>query len=166
MSVQAEKAPRTTETQFEPAKVNVRIKISALWTAMLFVFIYVDHFSLLRPDTRADLEAGQVGGFTVNQPFLLFSVVYVLLPILMVVGTLVLRPRISRIANIALSIVYALSIVPLAIGEWYYYVLGSAVEVVLLAAIAFYAWTWPKVPASGPADRAEASADPLQHSAA
>jgi len=30
--------------------VNVRIKISALWTAMLFVFAYVDLFSLYRRD--------------------------------------------------------------------------------------------------------------------
>jgi hypothetical protein len=166
MSVHAEKAPTTGITAFEPAKVNVRIKISALWTAMLFIFIYVDHYSLFRPDTRAGLEAGQVGGFTVNELFLLFTTAYVLLPILMVFGTLVLRPAMSRIANIAVSSLYALTIVPLAVGEWYYYVLGSALEVALLAAIVFYAWTWPKVPALGSVDRAEASAGHLQHTAA
>ena len=31
-----------------------------------------------------------------------------------------------------------------AIGEWNYYVLGSAIEVALLGAIAYYAWSWPK----------------------
>ena len=60
MSVHAEKAPMTPGTTFEPATVNVRIKISALWTAMMFVFAYVDLFSLYRPDVRADLEAGQI----------------------------------------------------------------------------------------------------------
>jgi hypothetical protein len=90
----------------------------------------------------------------------------VLLPILMVFGTLVLRPPISRIANIAVSILYALTIVPLAVGEWYYYVLGSALEVAFLAGIAFYAWTWPKVPALGSADQAEVGAEHLQHTAA
>ena len=54
------------ETKFEPATVNVRTKISALWTSMLFVFAYVDLFSLYRPDFRADLEAAEVGGFTVT----------------------------------------------------------------------------------------------------
>lgn len=43
----------TTEGMLEPALVNVRIKISALWTSMLFVFAYVDLFSLYRPDFRA-----------------------------------------------------------------------------------------------------------------
>ena len=54
----------TAETKFEPSNVNVRIKISALWTSMLFVFAYVDLFSLYRRDVRADLEAGAIGGFT------------------------------------------------------------------------------------------------------
>ena len=62
----------------------------------------------------------------------------------MVFLTLILRPGVDRIANIALSVIYALTIVGGAIGEWNYYVLGSALEVMLLAAIAYYAWTWPK----------------------
>jgi len=122
--------------------VHVRIKISALWTSMLFVFAYVDLFSLYRPDFRADLERGEVGGFTVDQVFLAGTTAYVLIPSLMVYGALVLRPRINRVANIGLSLVYAITIVAGAIGEWTYYVLGSAVEVALLAAIAYHAWTW------------------------
>ena len=134
----------TAETKFAPSNVNVRIKISALWTSMLFVFAYVDLFSLYRPDFRADLEAGEVGGFTVNQSFLLGTTAYVVIPSLMLFCALILRPRVNRIANIVLSTVYALTIVAGAIGEWNYYILGSAIEVALLTAIVYYAWTWPK----------------------
>jgi Family of unknown function (DUF6326) len=134
----------TAETRFEPANVNVRIKISALWTSMLFVFAYVDLFSLYRADVRADLEAGEVGGFTVNQSFLLGTTVYVVIPSLMVFCALILRPRVNRIANMALAIIYALTIIAAAIGEWNYYIVGSAIEVALLAALVYYAWTWPK----------------------
>jgi hypothetical protein len=63
----------------------------------------------------------------------------------MVFGALVVRPRVNRIANIALSVTYALTIVAGAIGEWNYYILGSATEVALLATIVYYAWTWPKL---------------------
>ncbi len=131
------------ETKLEPFNVNVRIKISALWASMLFVFAYVDLFSLYRRDFRADLEAGEVGGFDVNQSFLFATTVYVVIPSLMVFAALVLRPRVNRIANIALGIAYALTIIAGAIGEWSYYILGSAVEVALLAAVVYYAWTWP-----------------------
>lgn len=140
----------TAKPQLEPSNVNVRIKISALWTAMLFVFVYVDLFSLYRPDFRADLEAEQIGGFAVNPAFLLGATVYVVIPALMVFGALILRPRVNQIANVALSIMYAVTIITGAVGEWSYYVLGSAIEVALLAAIAYYAWTWPKQPPQPP----------------
>jgi Family of unknown function (DUF6326) len=129
---------------FESSPVNVRIKISAAWVSVLFVFAYVDLFSLYRPDFRADLDAGEVGGFDVNQAFLLGTTAYVVIPSLMVLLTLVLPSHVSRIVNIALAVVYAVTIVAGAVGEWYYYILGSAVEVALLATIVYFAWTWPR----------------------
>ena len=134
----------TLGTKLEESKVNVRIKISALWASMLFVFAYVDLFSLYRPDFRAGIEAGEIAGFPIGQGFLLGTTVYILIPSLMVFLALVLRPQINRIANIALSVVYALTIIGASIGEWNYWILGSAVEVGLLGAIVYYAWTWPR----------------------
>ncbi len=147
MATQTQITPKTAETEFEPFRVNVRIKISALWTAMLFVFAYVDIFGFFRADVRADIEAGVVGGFTVNETFLLATTIYIVIPSLMVFGALVLRPRVNRISNMALSIIYALTIIAGAVGEWNYYILGSAVEVALLVAIFHYARTWPKTSA-------------------
>ncbi len=134
----------TPGTELQDSKVNVRIKISALWASMLFVFVYVDLFSLYRSDFRADIAAGEIAGFTIGQGFLLGTTVYILIPSLMVFLALVLRPQINRIGNIALSVVYALTIIGASIGEWSYFVLGSAVEVGLLGALVYYAWTWPK----------------------
>ena len=136
-----------TAGRLEQSGVNVRIKLSALWTSTLFIFAYVDLFSLYRADFRADLEAGEIGGFTVDRAFLLGTTAYVVIPSLMVFLSLVLRPRATRIASLVLSAVYALSIVVGAIGEWSYFILGSTLEVTLLAAIAFYAWTWPRAAA-------------------
>jgi hypothetical protein len=131
-------------TKLEPSPVNVRVKISALWASMLFVFAYVDLFSLYRADVTAGLEAGRVGGFAVDQTFLLATTAYVVIPSLMVFLVLVLPPRLNRIVNIALATLYVVSIVAAAIGEWSYYVLGSVIESALLAAVVFFAWTWPK----------------------
>ena len=139
-----ERAPMTARTKLEAFPVNVRVKISALWASMMFIFAYVDLFSFYRSDVRADIEAGEIFGFTINQSFLLATTAYIVIPALMVFGALILRPRVNRVVNIALSVVYALTIVGGAIGEWDYYLLGSAIEVVLLAAVAYYAWTWPK----------------------
>lgn len=132
------------DTNFEAFNVNVRVKISALWVSMLFVFAYVDLFSLYRADFRADIEAGEIAGFTINQAFLLGTTMYIVIPSLMVFLALALPPRIDRIANIVLGLVYAITVIAGAIGEWNYYILGSAIEIALLAAIVYYAWTWPK----------------------
>jgi hypothetical protein len=153
----------TAEARFEPS--NVRIKISALWMSMLFVFAYFDLFSLYRPGFRADLEAGEIGGFTVNQSFLLVTTAYVAVPSLMVFCVLILRPRVNRIANIALGSIYALTIIAGAIGEWNYYILGSAIEVALLAALVYYAWTWPKENPRTATTGREATADDVQPTA-
>lgn len=140
----------SVDTKFEPLTVNVRVKISGLWASILFVFIYVDYFSLFRADVRADIEAGEIAGFTINQAFLLATTAYIVIPSLMLFLTLILQPRINRIGNIALAIIYALTVIVGAIGEWNYYILGSIVEIALLAAIVYFAWTWPRKTPSTP----------------
>ncbi len=135
-----------TNSTLEALPINARIKISALWTSIMFVFAYVDIFGFYRSDYRAKIEAGEIGGFTINQSFLLGTTIYVVLPSLMVFLSLVMRPRLARIANITLSILYGLTIVAAAIGEWNYYVLASTIEVALLAIIVYVAWTWPQAP--------------------
>ena len=132
--------------QYQDTKIDVKLVLSALWIAMLIVFAYVDIFGFFRADVLHAALDGKVAvlGLTVDQMFLVFTTVYILIPTLMVFLSLVLRPRVNRIANIALSIIYALTIIGGAIGEWNYYILGSAVEVVLLVAIVRTAWTWPR----------------------
>ena len=136
----------TTTRQYEETRVDVRILLSALWIAMLLVFAYVDIFGFFRADVLEAALDGTVATttFTVDQTFLTLTLAYVLVPILMVPLSLVLRPRLNRIVNIVVSLLYMVSIIASAIGEeWIYFILGSAVEVILLAAIVRYAWTWP-----------------------
>jgi len=151
----------TARTAFEPLPVNVRLEISALWTSMLFVFAYVDLFSLYRPNVRADIEAGTMSGFTISEVFLLAITAYVVVPALMVLLTLVLPARLDRIANLVLAAVYAVTSVGGAFGERGYYLLGTALEVLLLAGVVYYAWTWPTAAPTSAADRAaEAGSTP------
>ncbi|HSE44192.1 MAG TPA: DUF6326 family protein [Gemmatimonadales bacterium] len=131
--------------QYRETHVDVKLVLSALWVTMLFVFAYVDIFGFYRADVLKAALDGQVAttGFTVNQTFLAYSLVYILLPAVMVVLSLLLRPRVNRIVNITVSLVYVVTIIGSAIGEtWAYYLIGSAIEVLVLAAIARAAWTW------------------------
>ena len=133
-----------TNTDYRDSWINPRIKIAALWASTMFIFAYVDLFSLYRPDTRADIEAGQISVFTIGQGYLLGVMLYVALPVAMVFLSLVLPVKTTRLTNIVLAVIYSVTIAGAAVGEWNYYILGSAIEVALLAGILYYAWTWPK----------------------
>jgi hypothetical protein len=122
--------------------IDVRIRMAGLWASTMLIFAYVDLFSLFRPDFRAALDQGKVFVFDVGQPFLLGATIYVIIPSLMIYLSLVMPRRSNRVVSISLAGLYAITIVGGAVGEWGYYVLGSAVEVVMLAIVIRYAWTW------------------------
>jgi hypothetical protein len=151
--------PMTTTTatkQYQDTQVDVKHVLCALWTVMLFVFAYVDIFGLYRADVLDAALDGKMAAtpFTVDQMFLTFTLIYILPPILMVVVTLLARPRVNRIVNIVVSPLYMISIIVSCVGEtWVYYFVGSLIEVLLLAAIVRVAWKWPLAKAGSSADR-------------
>ncbi|MBA7524017.1 hypothetical protein ES705_16154 [subsurface metagenome] len=132
-------------TEMEDVKVNVKLKISALWIAMLFVFAYVDIFGFFKPGMIEGIMAGKVAIFQVNQVFLFLTTLYILIPSIMVFLSLVLKPKVNRWTNIIVSLLYFVSILGGCIGEtWAFYIFGSIVESLLLLLIVWYAWKWPK----------------------
>ena len=146
-------------THYQDYWINPRIKIAALWVSMLFIFVYVDLFSLYRGDVRADIEAGKMFAFTIGQGFLLGVTIYIVGPSLMLFLSLVLSVRVTRMANIVAAVLYAVTIAGGAVGEWNYYIFGSITEAALLAGVVYYAWTWPKASdavTAAPSDRSRA----------
>lgn len=133
----------TTNDDHPEQPVDTRLKIAALWTATMLIVVFVDLFSLYRPDVRADIDAGKVFAFDIGQPFLFFATVYVVVAAVMIYLSLILPRKVNRITNLVLAGLYAITIVGGAIGEWNYYILGSLVEAVLLAMVIRHAWTWP-----------------------
>ena len=126
-------------------RIDVRLVLSALWATMVLVFAYVDIFGFYRADVLDAALDGRIAttAFLVNQTFLVSTLGYILIPVLMVTLSLLLPRRINRVLTIVVAFVYALMIIGSCIGEtWIYYWVGSVVEVVLLIAIARTAWGW------------------------
>lgn len=127
--------------------VNRKVVLSGLWVTTLVVFAYVDIFGFWRADViRGALDGTVPGpGFTIGQTFLALTTLYVVVPALMIVVSLVTPARVNRVAQLVVGAVYLVTIVGGAIGEtWAYYYLGSAVEVALLVGVVTLAWTWPR----------------------
>jgi general stress protein CsbA len=130
---------------FEDVRIGVRLKISALWVAMLFLFAYGDIFGFFRPGQIEEVAGGRISGIAITQAFLFAVSVYIAIASAMVFLTLVLKPTLARWTNVVLPVLYAVSIVASVIGEeWAYFWLLSIAEVVVLLGIVWYAWMWPR----------------------
>lgn len=133
------------KTDLRDSKVNEKIVLSGLWICMLFVFAYVDIFGLMRADVITGILDGKVSstGLGIDQTFLTLTVLFILIPTLMVAFSLLARAKVNRVVNIVVSVLYVASIVALTIGEiWVYYILGSVIEVAILLTITGIAWRW------------------------
>ncbi len=129
---------------FDEQKVNVRIQLAALWTAFMFLYIYVDYFSLYMPGKIQDILNGIVFKFDINQAFLTTALVSVSIPALMIFLSVSLPAKFSRLANIIVASIYIpYSLFNLAGEAWIHMIFGAVVEVALLVLIIRYARKWP-----------------------
>ena len=129
----------------EDLRIGVRLKISALWIAILFLFAYGDVFGFFQEGQIEEVIGGEVSGIEITETFLFAVSVYIAIASVMVFLSLVLRSRVNRWTNIMLPILYIVSIAVSAIAEpSAYFIFLSLTESVLLLLIIWYAWTWPK----------------------
>jgi len=135
----------TTTRILEDVKINVKLKISALWVTVMLLFAYGDIFGYFRTGFIENVIAGTVAGMQINQEFLMGTSIYITIPCLMVFLSLVLKPTVNRWANLVLGILYPVTILLSCLGEiWANYIFLSILECVLLLMIVWYAWKWPK----------------------
>ena len=138
---------RKTATILEDPKINIKIKLSGLWVANMFLFIYVDYFGLYIPGVMEKIIEGEVAhtGIQISQVFLLAGITLMMIPSLMIFLSLTLPAKANRWTNIIVGILQIVVLVSALIGEsWAYYIFATIVEVVLLLLIVWYAWKWPK----------------------
>ena len=65
--------------------LSVRLKLAAVWTALMFLFVYADLLSFFRPGELDDISAGNMGPVDVSQGSLLIAAIVVTIPALMIV---------------------------------------------------------------------------------
>ncbi len=136
--------------------VDIKLRLSALWIATMFIYAYVDIFGLMRADFLEGLLAGEIVNtpIKVGQGFLIAAVIYILPASLMVYLSLTLRPSVNRMANMVVAGLYMVTVILSCVGEeWLYFLLGSAVELVLFSLIVRLAWRWPSGSADARAQR-------------
>ena len=130
----------------ENPKVNIKIKLAALWASATFCYLYGDYFELYTPDKVNSLITGDNN---LDSPIiLLIASIILAIPSVMVAASIFLKPKINRILNILFGTLFTLMMVFIGIistNEWYlFYVFLAFLESIITALIVWYAWKWPK----------------------
>lgn len=130
----------------EDFKINVKIKLSMLWTSVTLMYLYGDYFELYIPHKTQGLVTGDN---LLNSPKNLFLAALLLaIPSVMVVLSISLKPTINRVLNIVFGLFFTslmLLIAFTSIEPWRaFYVFYAILESVITALIVWYAFKWPK----------------------
>src|SRR6476659_10873951 len=132
--------------KLEDLKVNVKIKLAALWTSVMFCYIYEDYFELYVPKRVERIISGES---LLNTPQKLFAASWVLIiPALMIFLSILLKPKLSRLFNIIFGTCYTALMVWIASNysdKWLTFaVVFAIVESIITVIIVWYAWKWPR----------------------
>ncbi|MCP1374810.1 DUF6326 family protein [Dyella lutea] len=135
----------TTRQSLEHWRAPVQLKLAALWTSVMFCYIYGDYFGLFVPGTLKAMFNGQMGSLgPTTQGVLLGTAALVTFPALMVFLSLALRPAINRPLNILLGLAYTVIVILFMPGGWLFYEVMAVVEIILQLLVVWYAWHWPR----------------------
>jgi hypothetical protein len=130
----------------ENQKINIKIKLAALWASATFCYLYGDYFELYTPDKVISLITGEN---VLDSPTkLLIASIILVIPSVMVAASIILKPKINRILNIIFGTLFTLMMVFIGFNsmtEWYsFYVFMAFSESIITFLIVWYAWKWPK----------------------
>ncbi|NJB72042.1 multisubunit Na+/H+ antiporter MnhF subunit [Saonia flava] len=130
----------------ENPKVNIKIKLAALWTSVTLCYLYGDYFELYTPDKVNSLITGENN---LDSPTkLLIASIILAISSVMVAASVILKPKLNRILNIIFGTLFTLMMIVIGIystNEWYlFYVFLAFLESIITALIVWYAWKWPK----------------------
>ena len=134
------------QNSLEDIKVNLKIKLASLWTASMFLIIYLDYFALYMPEKIEGIQSGHIYVFDITQGFLLAALASVSFPALMIFLSVALPAAINRWTNIISATLYIPYMLFNLAGEaWMHMVFGAALEVILFCLVIRYAWKWPRI---------------------
>jgi hypothetical protein len=127
----------------EDVKINVKMKLSALWVALMLIYIYADILSLFKAGAIEKMMEGFMGPFPVTQGSLLSASILMMIPAGMVFLSLTLKLAVNRWVNIIMGILYTFVNIGNLMGEtWAFYISFGIVEILFTILIVGFAWQW------------------------
>ena len=126
------------------SKIDVKIKLAALWASVMFCYIYADYFGLYVPGALQRMLQGKMGPFgATTQGVLVGTSVMMAIPSVMIFLSVALRPRVNRWLNIIFGVLCTIIILN-TMWAWAFYIFFGVIEIVLTGLVVWYAVKWPR----------------------
>lgn len=133
-----------TARPLEDFRVPVKLKLAALWTSVMFCYIYGDFLGLYRPGDIKGILAGEGLLGPTSQGSLLAVAILIAVPAVMIFLSLALPPKVTRWLNILVGVLLTGIVLMTIPGSWAFYIFLSVIEVALQSLAVWYAWRWPR----------------------
>jgi len=129
-------------TEQSSYQIEVKLRILTLWIFVFFNFIFRDIHEFGRPGMIQELATGVVNGVQITDFLLLIGGIMIEVPLLMLPLTMLLKPRVNRIANLWIGTL----MIPLMIISYDLLdpddIFFLIFEISALSMIIWYAWLW------------------------
>ena len=125
-------------------KIDIKIKIAALWGAMMILYIYNDFFHLFVPGSIQHIQDGNMGPLVISQLTLFSCAAMMAVPVLIGLFTLLLSSKLVRVLNIVFGILYSVINLANFPGEYIFYIFLGVIQLIFTIYITYLAFKWPK----------------------
>lgn len=129
-------------------RVDMRAKLSALWTFVLVNMIFADIFSFMLPDNLRNMLSGNADGIVITPAFMLLAAVMTEVSMVMIIASRLLGYRLNRLANILGGLFTIVYVIGLGSATPHYIFIAS-IEVICSAWIVWLAWQWRAMDSQG-----------------
>lgn len=131
----------------EDIKVNVKLKLSGLWTAVTLCYAYGDIVAFYQPGAIDGILSGKMGPLgSTTQELLLGVAIFMSVPCAMIFISLIVKPKANRVVNVMLGLIYTIVMVlTMLMDPWDFYIYFGIIEVLFTGLIIWFAWNWPRV---------------------
>lgn len=129
----------------EKYRAPAKLKLAALWTSLMFLYVYGDYFNMYSPGKLEKMAAGDVGPVNAaDETAMLALSMMMVVPALMISFSLLLPAILSKWLNVLFGLAYAAILAMTLPGAPLFYLGYGAVEIPLSLLIAWTALAWPR----------------------
>lgn len=128
-------------------KLDIKIKLSALWISLMFLFVYADLKAMYQTGSIEAIIKGEIIGMKINDMFLLCSAILMSIPAIMIFLSIFLKPKLNRIFNVIFPLLFVIvnTGTYFAPGKvWWYYIYFTSLEYLICILIILITLKWPK----------------------